>query len=218
MTKILAKQVKGLYSMKRLGLILIMVIILALLSGCAQIEYDMTVGKDLGGTCSVKVLPFAPIPMEEIRKDLVQKGIKNFTIDPYQEAVDLGNGQKQPVNGFLIKTSWKTTDELKQMLVAINGRSIDNPLLKNEDGTVSMNLGNLGAYKTRIRVDGTIDPQSTKGKLLDSNYIEFFASQPVAFNYKPSSGVPIQIIIIGMCLLAALGASYFYIKNNLQSK
>ncbi|MDU4960500.1 MAG: hypothetical protein E6X17_07540 [Sporomusaceae bacterium] len=189
--------------MKRILIFHLLIIVLLFISGCAQVEHDIIFNDDFSGKCTSKVLFFMPITQEEFQKMLDEKGVKNVKVTPYKEEITDGNANKT-LNGYLVITSWNTLDEFQTYYKSFSPELKNlSPMKKNDDGSVSVDFGINNVHSIKMRVDGTIKADSTKGKISTPSTVEFINGEQIAFTYQPSSNNT-GIIAIALVLLMAI--------------
>ena len=102
---------------------------LVLTSGCAQVFSDVTVNPDLTGTWKSKIFVPDPtmLPKAELEKSLKQNGIQNYKIEPTKgEIVINGQGDKGQADGWEVTAEWKNETELKKIVALLAGAATPN--------------------------------------------------------------------------------------------
>lgn len=194
--------------------LLCLVFFVFLVSGCAQVEHDISIAKDQSGKCITKIifLDNLMLPQEEIKKQLEQRGVKNAVISPIKEEIENPDKTKTLLNGFLIETSWKTKEELQGFLRAFSSQAATTPLQETNDGTILVDFGVVEASTTKFHVEGSIIPESTQGTLKGNSDITFINGQRMSFQYKKSNTLLLAATLVIACVLVGIG--FFYRKKN----
>jgi hypothetical protein len=188
---------------KKFNGILLLVLIL-LIAGC-KVDYDITIKSDLSGKCVAKILTFGLVSKDKIQENLKAKGVKKYSITEYTDNVEMGNGVVMPMQGLQLTTTWDDPAEMGSML------------RKNADGTVSVSMDYMASAGGRavVRVEGKIDPDSTKGRLTGPDTVEFDSGKKISFRFTPESRMSQKLLIIATIagLLFIAGIIIFAIRK-----
>jgi hypothetical protein len=169
----------------------LLIIVVLLLAGC-KVDYDVMIYSDLSGKCVARAMTMGLATKEAIQQDLIGKGLINFSVSDFTENVPMGGGNTMPVQGVQITANWSNPVELRNILRTVAGVNLNGDALRrNADNSVTVFLGALASEggRTRVNVEGTIDPGSTRGNIMASGLVEFGAGQQVAFSFVPARGI-----------------------------
>lgn len=229
--------------MKKISLLLLTLILLIFATGCTMIKSDVTIKQDLTGTWKARVFTAEKFPQAEIEKELKSKGLTDFTMKEFVQKFNTKTGEEvkdisttgpdfKDVNGWEITANFKNQEDFSKIIDCMqmaqgNGKKRPvNAFQKNEEsGKVIVNLSNLKLQeeeKTIFHVEGVIEKETTHGKIINENTIEFYPNQAIIFTFKPGLPIPItpsivsgsNNLIIGSIILIIIGLGVIYFKIN----
>ena len=192
---------------------LIFILCFALLSlmGC-KVDYFAEINADLSGKSTAKIITLGMISKQEIEAEIKKRGITNYTITDFVENVEVTPGHKESVPGLKIDTSWKTIDEFIRNFSIIRD-GLNDPFVKNPDGTITVNLGMVtDTGSTTIKTEGPI-VSATDGAHIDGNTAVFTPAQKVRLTFKPQTGLPMLPIAGGTAVLCVIGVTILFFNK-----
>jgi hypothetical protein len=190
---------------------LILCVTLLFLMGC-KVDYIAEINADLSGKSTATIITFGMITKQQLEAEMIKRGITNYTITDFVENVEITPGHKEPVPGLKIDTSWKTIDEFIRTFSIIRG-GVNDPFVKNPDGTITVNLGKVTETgSTTIKTEGQI-VSATDGAHIDGNTAVFTPAQKVRLTFKPQTGLPMLPIAGGTAVLCLIGVTILFLNK-----
>lgn len=217
--------------MKKALLVILILVMTVTLSGCAKIVHcDVSINNDLTGTWKAKVFSTEPISKTMIDNNLKEGKLTGYTLKPIKESIDyLENGKPQTMDGWEVVMNWANTEELNKIIAymrtggsgfgtGIGNKNAPEPLTVGEDGTITVNFGQLQYNKLSLTIKGDIIEGSTQGKV-NGRTIEFAPNQEIKLQFKPSKMPEINktTIQIGAGGLILLAGGFYYMRRKSSS-
>lgn len=202
--------------MKKRGL-LIMILMLVILSGCARVNSEVKINSDFSGKWNSIIIAEAPLQKTEIEKILVKNQINNYKLKSVKKDGHNNNDFTSSIWDLDLKFS--SAEELTQIVRTLQSQG--NSLLSDRAIFQDPNDSNLyildfGFFpgETKIYIDGEIIPGtvSVPGERLGKNSIIYIKGEKISFKFKPSGGTFFKLGVgIGMFVLAI--TSYYIFKR-----
>lgn len=217
--------------MKKIKLLMaiLIIVVMGLTTGCAQIFSDITINSDLSGTWKSKIFAIDPslLKKEDLEKEFKKNGIQNYTINPTKGKIEInGNGDKQDSDGWEVIAPFKDQAELKKIRTLL---AMADPIHQNQrmpepftrvdrenENLVTVNLGHSGD-ETIIHIDGTFVKESITGEITDNKTVKFTKGQPVTFKFIPTKtfmGMDTNKVIVGGGIVLVIGSYIFYRRRS----